>query len=376
MSYVKGLEGVVAGETAISNVEGDIGRLSYRGYAIEELVRQDYATVMWLVLFGELPTAAEKADLEGFLATHGEILAAEAGVLEAMPAGLHPMRMLQSVIPLLQLDPEISFRSLDEEAVQGLQIVARMPSLIAAFRGLTNDRGLPAYDADKDYLANFLTMFTRKEPAAEHIDILKVVQILQMEHSFNAGTFTGRVVASTLAPVDAVFSAAVGALFGILHGGADEAALNDARQVGGPEAAAAYIDDLLARKGKLMGMGHREYRKIDPRALILKPLAAKLCSGTEFQNNFDTLAALETAFNKAMRARGKEIRANLEFYKGAVYEAIGIPSPYFTSVFALSRVVGWLAHFMESRKDNRIIRPKAEYIGPAHRTITASMSLA
>ncbi|MEX1236929.1 MAG: citrate/2-methylcitrate synthase, partial [Pseudomonadales bacterium] len=348
MAYAKGLEGVVAGETAISHVEGDIGRLSYRGYAIEELVKQDYATVMWLVLFGELPTAAEKADLEGFLATHGEILKAETRVLEVMPTGLHPMRMLQSVIPLLQLDPEVSFRSLDEEAVQGLQIVARMPSLIAAFHRITTTGSLPAFDADMEYLENFLTMFTGQEAMPEHVDILKVVQILQMEHSFNAGTFTGRVVASTLAPVDAVFSSAVGALFGILHGGADEAALNDAKTVARPEAAAAFIDDLLARKGKLMGMGHREYRKVDPRALILKPLAVQLCTGTPYQNHFDTLVALETAFNQAMQAKGKEVWANLEFYKGAVYEAIGIPSRYFTSVFALSRVIGWLAHFMES----------------------------
>lgn len=161
----------------------------------------------------------------------------------------------------------------------------------------------------------------------------------------------------------------MGALFGILHGGADEAALNDAKRTGCPENARVFVEQLLKDKLKLMGMGHREYRVVDPRSNILKPMAKKLCLGTEFENNFLTLSALEEEFNLAMKARGKDVWANLEFYKGAAYEAIGIPSHYFTSVFAMARSVGWLAHFIESRQDNRIIRPKAEYIGLAFREI-------
>lgn len=369
MEYSKGLEGVIAGETAISDVEGDIGRLSYRGYAIEELVREDYATVMWLVIFGELPSAAEKEDLEEFLAVHGALDAYEQGMLAGLPRNLHPMRMLQGMIPLLATDRELTFRSLLDEGVPGLQIIAKLPTLVATFRQLETGHGAPRFDASSPYLANFLTMFTGNAPSAAHLDILKVVQILQMEHSYNAGTFTSLVVGSTLAPVDSAFSAAVGALFGILHGGADEAALTDAKRVGSPNAAPAYIDELLASKGKLMGMGHREYRKVDPRAVILKPMAEKLCAGTEYQIDFDTLNALETAFNTRMQEKGKEVWANLEFYKGAVYEALGIPPHFFTSVFAMSRAIGWLAHFVESRKDNRIIRPKAMYIGPRARHV-------
>ena len=369
MEYSKGLEGVIAGETAISDVEGDIGRLSYRGYAIEELVRQDYVTVLWLVLFGELPTEAERADLGAFLARHGAIDDYEIGLLRALPKSLHPMRMLQGMIPLLALDRPPAIGEMDEEATPGLEIIAKLPTLIATFRQLSEGRAAPVFDENAGYLANFLTMFTGKAPTDEHLDILKVVQILQMEHSYNAGTFTSLVVASTLAPVDSVFSAATGALFGILHGGADEAALNDAKTVGSPNAAPAFIADLLARKGKLMGMGHREYRKVDPRAVILKPMAERLCKGTEYQIDFDTLNALEVFFNKHMQEKGKEVWANLEFYKGAVYEAIGIPPHFFTSVFAMSRAVGWLAHFMESRKDNRIIRPKAAYVGATARRI-------
>lgn len=369
MVYSRGLAGVIAGETAISNVEGEIGRLSYRGYAIEELVQQDYLTVMWLVIFGELPYPQDKARLATYLAEQGGLGDDELKLLSALPKTLHPMRMLQSMIPLLPIAGGSGFDGLDAAASPGLHVIAKLPALIAAFRQLKLGNQPVAFDASAGYLTNFLTMFTGAAPSADQVDALKVVQILQMEHSYNAGTFTSLVVGSTLAPVDAVLSAAVGALSGRLHGGADEAALSDAKRVGSPAAAAAYIEDLLARKGKLMGMGHREYRKVDPRARIVKHMAGALCKGTGFENDFATLNALEMAFNQQMRVRGKEVRANLEFYKGAVYEVLGIPPEFFTSVFAMSRAIGWLAHFIESRRDNRIIRPKAAYVGAALRRI-------
>jgi citrate synthase len=324
---------------------------------------------MWLVLFGEFPSDEEQADLGAFLKAHGKLTENESLLLRQMPEGLHPMRMLQGIIPLLDIDRGFLFEGLDAEASHGLQILARMPMLIASFYHIRTGAAVPAADNSKNYLGNFLSVFTGQEVSSEHEAILTVVQILQMEHSFNVGTFTNRVVSSSLAPVDSAFSAAVGALFGVLHGGADEAALNDAKRVGCPEAAARFIDQLLERKGKLMGMGHREYRTVDPRSVILKPMAEALCQGTEHENVFRTLVALETAFNKQMKLKGKDIWANLEFYKGAVYEAIGIPSNYFTSVFAMSRMIGWLAHFIESRRDNKLVRPKASYVGLSCRSL-------
>ncbi len=371
MDYSPGLEGVIAGETAISDVEGDIGRLSYRGYAIEELVQLPYLSVMWLLLFGNLPVEEEYADLEAFLKAHGKLTEGELCLLQALPEGLHPMRMLQGMIPLLQIDKTFLFGELDKEASQGLQILARLPMLIATFHHIQSGSALPVPDNSQTYLGNFLTMFTGAPASAEHENILTVVQILQMEHSLNVGTFTSRVVASSLAPVDSAFSAAVGALFGVLHGGADEAALNDAIKVGSPEAAEDFVDELLARKGKLMGMGHREYKTVDPRSLILKPMAENLCEGTEHENVFRTLVALESSFNQRMKLKGKDIWANVEFYKGAVFLAVGIPTNYFTSMFAMARMVGWLAHFIETRSDNKLIRPKAHYIGHGHRQQTS-----
>ncbi|MBD3646235.1 MAG: citrate/2-methylcitrate synthase, partial [Pseudomonadales bacterium] len=236
MEYSKGLEGVIAGETAISNVEGDIGRLSYRGYSIEELIGLDYVAVMWLVMFGEIPGAEEHARLEKFLALHGDLYETESAMLERMPAGLHPMLMLQSMIPLISTQ-EGSFEDMSDEGSRGLKIIARLPALVATYYRLTASGDKPVFDPGLSHLENFLTMFTGRLVPKEHAEILGVVQILQMEHSFNASTFVARCVASTLAPVESVLSAATGSLFGILHGGADEAALNDAKKAGSPDAA-------------------------------------------------------------------------------------------------------------------------------------------
>ncbi len=192
-----------------------------------------------------------------------------------------------------------------------------------------------------------------------------MTQILQIEHSFNASTFVARATASTLAPVENALSAAFGTLHGRLHGAADAAALETADQVGRPECAAAFVDECLANKIKVMGMGHREYRVLDPRARHLKTLAESLCSGTEHEVTYQTLVAIEARFTERMAADGKSLYANLEFYKGVIYRTLGLPDRFFTATFALARVFGYLAHFIESREDNRLVRPKAHYIGPA-----------
>ena len=173
-----------------------------------------------------------------------------------------------------------------------------------------------------------------------------------------------RATASTLAPVENALSAAFGTLHGVLHGGADQAALETADRVGTPEAAPAFVDECLASKTKVMGMGHREYKVLDPRARYLKTLAADLCAGTEHEITYRTLVAIEDRFTERMAEVGKSLYANLEFYKGVIYRTLGLPTPFFTANFALARVFGYLAHFIESRADNRLVRPKAHYVGP------------
>lgn len=363
MDYSPGLEGVVAGTTAISNVEGAIGRLSYRGVSIEELVEMEYLDVMHLVLFDSLPDRMERDRLATFLFEHGRLTNEESELISRLPNSLHPMALVQSVIPLLQLH-DVDFDDRGNEASQGLQIIAKYPMIIAEISRLKGGPGdTSLYDDSRDYLAGYLAMMNGKVLSQDAVTCFKVVQLLQMEHSFNAGTFAGRVIGSTLAGVPAVLSGSVGALSGVLHGGADQAALQAAREAGSPEAAADLVDGILASKGRLMGMGHREYRTVDPRSNIIKPMAERLCRGTAFEKDFDTLIAIESVFNQRMAEKGKEVWANLEFYKGVVYEALGIRPEYFTATFAMARSVGWLAHLLESRENNKIIRPAAHYIG-------------
>ncbi|XOV87798.1 MAG: citrate/2-methylcitrate synthase [Pseudomonadota bacterium] len=361
MTFKPGLEGVVAAQTAISNVDGDLGQLTYRGYAIEDLVEQRYLSVLWLIMFGDLPDESEYADLDAFLSSHGALSARDVAMIELVMQDRHPMQSLQALVPALHLPPQFIFQGLDETGSRGLQVIAKMPALIATLRQLELGAAPPKFDSYRGYLDNFLAMFTGTEPSREAVRILKIVQILQMEHSLNSGTFASLVVGSTLAPVEAVFSAGIGALSGALHGGADEAAVRAAYEVGSPEKAEAWVASLLAGGGKFMGMGHREYRVMDPRAIILKPIAEQICPGSPAENTLRTLEAMGAAF--ASRMGDKPIKPNMEFYKGAILEALGIPMHYFTALFAMSRMVGWLAHLMEFRPNNRLLRPRAEYIG-------------
>lgn len=362
MSYVPGLEGVIAGQTSISHVEGDIGRLSYRGVPIEQIVEKDYLPVAYLVLFGEWPETMRLKEFTDYLSRYADLTSDEAQFINVLPTHLHPMEALQAMIPLLSLSDE-TFSDETLELSQGLQILARYPSLLGAINARLKGKALTETEPDADYLSRYLTLLNGRSLTAEQVNAFKVVQLLQLDHSFNAGTFAGRVIGSTLADVTAVMAGSVGALSGRLHGGADEAALIAARQVGGPKNAVAFVDDILASKGRLMGMGHREYKVVDPRSKIVKPLAERLSRDTPYQLDFQTLEAIEMVFNARMAEKGKEVWANLEFYKGVVYQCVGIDPDMFTASFAMARSVGWLAHFRESRENNKIIRPAAEYIG-------------
>ncbi|WP_167854745.1 citrate/2-methylcitrate synthase [Mangrovimicrobium sediminis] len=356
------LAGVIVGETAISDVQGEAGLLNYRGFDINDLIDVPFLHVAWLVLFGEWPDSEEKSRLKSFMCRHQRLSHAEQDLLGHVSRDLHPMLMLQGMVPLLQLPQEETLgRGLDAE--QGLFIAAKISGLIAAHYRLGQSKGILRPTAGKLYHDNFLRMFHGSDPTPEQVRMLDAAQILQMEHSFNAGTFAGRVCASTLAPIQSVVSASIGTLFGKLHGGADQAALEMAMAIGSPDKAAAYVEECLANKVKIMGMGHREYRTVDPRAKILKPMAMELCRDPDSLRLLETLVAVEEACQREFAGRGKEIWANVEFYKGAVFHSLGIPTHYFTAMFAQARVFGYVAHFLEFRQDSRLIRPRAEYVG-------------
>ncbi len=369
--YSSDLAGVIVGETAISDVQGDIGLLSYRGIDIKDLVGVPYLHVVWMVLFGEWPNEQEKSRLKAFMCRHSSLSHAEVDLLQHVSRNLHPMLMLQGLVPLLTL-PEEETLGVGRDAEHGLFLAAKITALIAANHRLAQNKAILQPVPGQLFHENFLTMFHGTAPTEAQRRMLDTAQILQMEHSFNCGTFAGRVCASSLAPIQSCISASIGTLFGKLHGGADQAALEMAMAIGSPEKAAAYVTDCLARKEKIMGMGHREYRTVDPRAKLLKPMAVELCQDEESKNLLATLVAVEAACQREFADKGKEIWANVEFYKGAVFHSLGIPTHYFTAMFAMSRVYGYIAHFLEFQRDSRLIRPRARYIGPAVSTQSQS----
>lgn len=345
----KGLAGVVVEQTAISDVRAE-GILSYRGRRIEDLVNLPfYQVAAWVV--------SERLDdhLQDLLQPSLNLDEREAALVLALPADLHPMQVLQGVVPLLSRREDIGYG----EADQGLHVAAKLPAVVA-----THLRRAPVRMAtDVGYAEAFLRAIGN--PCSDaHVQAFNTAQVLQIEHSLNAGTFAARVVASTLAAVESAIAAGLGALSGPLHGGADEAALAIADSVADPIAARRLVEDVLRDGGKIPGMGHREYRAVDPRALCLQDWIERLVLGTEHEGSYLKLRQIEQTFAAAMRERGKPLYPNVDFYKGLVLRVLGLPNHFFTATFAMARVFGYVAHFIESRQDNRIYRPAAEYVGP------------
>jgi citrate synthase len=356
----KGLEGVEVDVTKISLVDGERGRLSYRGHDIARLLEWPFNRVVLLVLTGEEPSSIECNAFDSALARASRLSANDAALLTlAAQTNAHPMAVLQGLVPLLSRTKEFDAHG---DAAHGFTIAAKLPALIAGLHRLRKGDALPEASDLRDPNARFLAQMGFA-PDARLTHAFDVTQILQIEHSFNASTFAARVVASTLAPVENVLAAALGALHGALHGGADQAALEMAIEVGDPARAADFVDECLATGRKIMGMGHREYRVLDPRARFVKALAGDLAKGTSLEPLYLTLEGIEARISERMAERGTELHANLEFYKGIVYRAAGLPTDFFTAAFAMARVYGYLAHFIESRINNRIIRPAAKYIG-------------
>jgi citrate synthase len=361
----KGLEGVVADTTAVSLVDGEAGRLYYRGRPIESLIQHSFAEVLHLVVFGDLPDRGRREEVEEYLWTAGRLPPELATSLRELARhGEHPMATLQSIAPLLALEPpavSLGRTPLEEE---GLIVAARLPAAIGLIHAALEDHIERPYPSSRRYGERFLQLLHDRKPTPEQVAAFETTQILQLDHSFNAGTFAARVVSSTLAPPSAALSAAIGALYGPLHGGADQHALEMALEVGSPQQASAFVANCLATGRLVMGMGHREYRVVDPRARVIKATAQQIAQGGQPKQLFDVLSAIDEAFVEQTKSRKRALRANLEFYKGVVYLALDIPKELFTACFAAARIFGWVAHIVEQRQDNRIIRPTALYVGP------------
>jgi citrate synthase len=356
--YSPGLEGVIAGETAISTVTGG---LRYRGYPVAELAEKaTFDEVAHLLLRGELPSAKQLADFQKRLAVARQLPDTLRQLLKAIPPSTIPMDAIRtSVSVLAHYDPEVADNSHDANVRKAERLLAQIPlAIVAQYRF---SKRLPEVPPRPDLPtgANFLYMLRGTAPKPDEARAFDVSLILYAEHEFNASTFTARVVCSTQSDLHSSIVAAIGALKGPLHGGANEKVMDLVRAAGGPASAEKWIKDALARKERVMGFGHRVYKTGDVRAGILKKVAQQMAAATGQTQWEETAEIIERVL-----AAEKNLHPNLDWPAGRLYNALGLDVPLYTPIFVMSRVTGWCAHVIEQLDNNRLIRPRGRYTGP------------
>ena len=360
-----GLEGVPATQSAICDIDGQKGILTYRGYTVDDLASQSsFLETAYLLVWGTLPTASQLEDFQQEVQMHRRVSFRIRDMMKSFPSAGHPMDALQSSAASLGLF--YSRRALDNpEYIYGavVRLIAKIPTMVAAFQLIRKGQDPIQPRDDLPYAANFLYMLTEREPDPLAARIFDACLILHAEHSLNASTFSARVTASTLTDPYAVVASAVGTLAGPLHGGANEDVLEMLELIGTEDRVEAWLDEAIAQKQKIMGFGHREYKVKDPRAVILQQLAEQLFDQFGHDPMYDLARKLEAV--AAERLGPKGIYPNVDFYSGLVYRKLGIPEDLFTPIFAIARVAGWLAHWKEQLGANRIYRPSQIYTGPS-----------
>jgi citrate synthase len=360
----EGLAGVVIASTEICDVDGERGILSYRGYDIGELAcHASFEEIIYLLWNGKLPTKSELQKLSGALAAERDIGNALWEILAHLPTSVDPMDALRTVVSALAACDPLGEACDDVHAAQALQLVAKFPTIVAYYyrhqQGLVRVRPNP----ELSHAANFLYMLHGSEPTATQASAMDLCMVLMAEHGFNASTFAARVTAATLADMASAITTAIGTLKGPLHGGANQRAMRMMREIGDVSNVERYIDDALARKQRIMGFGHRVYRKAaDPRSAYLRRRLYELCAEL---GSFD-LYELATTIADTVEAK-KGLYPNVDFYAAPVLHLVGVPLELFVTVFAVSRIPGWTAHVMEQFANNRLIRPLATYVGPEDR---------
>ncbi|MFW6088899.1 MAG: citrate/2-methylcitrate synthase [Gemmatimonadota bacterium] len=356
----KGLAGVAVADTALSYIDGEAGRLFYRGYDIHPLAEKgSFAEALYLLWYGELPTGAQLAVFEGLLARERRLPDELVAVLGRLPAGSTPMSALRTTVSVLgELDPDAADNSREANLRKAGRLVAMLPAAVAAHHRLRRGDAPVAPDSELGLAADFLRMLTGEAPEDVAAEALDTSLLLYLEHGFNASTFACRVVASTLADLHAALTAGVAALSGPLHGGANEHAMRMLEEIGAVGEVDDYLDRELAAGRKIMGFGHRVYRTEDPRSTHLRGMSKRLGESMGDASWYELSRAVESAMQER-----KGLYCNVDFYCATVYRSLGIPLDLFTPLFALGRTGGWAAHVMEQYSDNRLIRPRANYTG-------------
>jgi len=363
---IRGLEGIIAVDTSLCDLDGVEGRLAYRGYDVPEMVRKGvtFEEIVHLLWEGELPGRARLKDFAAALAAERALPKEMGKALRAVPPGRQRTAALRGAVGILGLfDPEAEDPSPEANRRKALRLVAKMPTLVAAqHRIAAGERPLQPRKG-LGHAANFLYMLFGRPPEKEDAKALDASLTLYAEHEINASTFTSRVVTSTLSDIYSAVTAAVGALKGPLHGGAGLAVMETLEEIGSLADVEPFVEKALAAKRLFMGFGHRVYGKGgDPRAGVLVEIAEAVCRRRGADKWFDMARALD----QAVRSR-KGVIPNVDFYSAPLWRGLGIPMELFVPVIAISRVAGWTANILEQQADNRLIRPRARYVGPPKR---------
>ena len=359
-----GLEGIITGRSSICEVDEENCELYYRGYSILDLAEHsNFEEVAYLLLKGELPGKKDFDEFRKQLSIEREIPQEVDEVLKGLPAKTDPMDVLKIAVGILHtVDPDASSNEEEANMRKAIRLLAKIPTLIADQYHFSHGNEPVKPNPHLSLAANFLYMLKGKEPEAFESDALDKSLILYAEHELNASTFAARVVVSTLSDMHSGIIAAIGALKGPLHGGANERAMEMLLDIGEPEKAESWIKNAFSQKKKIMGFGHRVYKKMDPRNPVIKKMSKELGERQGISKWFEISEIVEKIID-----REKGLHPNLDFYASSSYYLLGIPIPLYTPIFVASRVSGWIAHVMEQYSDNRLIRPRAEYTGEKKR---------
>ncbi len=360
----KGLEGIVAATSSVCYIDGEKGVLAYRGIDIHELAdHSTFEETCYLLWFGRLPSAKEVEDLRTGLATERKLDSAIFNLLRELPPHSVPMEVLRTAVSALSFyDPDEAVNDHEANVRKAIRLTSQIAMIVAAYDRIRKGKNVVAPDRTLSHSANLLLMLNGEKPSDTAEKALDIALILHADHELNASTFAARVIAATLSDMHSAITGAIGALKGPLHGGANEEVMKllfGVEKAG--EEPVEHVKKMLANKKKVPGFGHRVYHTEDPRATHLRKMSEDLGKASGNSKWFDWSRAIELYINKE-----KKLNANVDFYSASTYTTLGIDVDLFTPIFAVSRISGWAAHVIEQLDDNRLIRPRADYVGPKY----------
>jgi citrate synthase len=359
----KGLEGIVANSTTLSDVRGEEGILIYAGYNINELAgKVSYEEVVYLLWHGELPNKAQLEALHQELGSQRELPQGVIDFLKSAPKDANPMDVIRTGVSMLGLYDKVPTGEIDpvKNRHRAVSLTAKVGVIAAYYHRARLGKDLPPVRTDLGEAAHFLYLLNGEVPTAEAAKTLDVAYVLHADHGMNASTFSARVTIATLSDIYSAVTSAIGTLKGPLHGGANEGVIHMLQEIGDETKVDGWVETALATKKKVMGIGHRVYKTLDPRAPHLRSMAVQLCE----QLGEGKWIRMSERIAELMKER-KGLNANVDFYSATVYYSLGLPTDMFTPIFAIARTSGWTAHILEQLVDNRLYRPLSEYVGPA-----------